>query len=174
MGLNPFATVHLALWQLTGGALSWLLWAAHLGVNAKAARDDRTVELRADAAAARVAGTTAAMEMIDVLAVLPSLTGFVQHHVPPGEAAVTWRRMLRSVQQRELATVPAWRQLSMRTGASLFVSHPAPGRRHQWLATQPPSAAAVVLDQEQAEALEREIRPYAEALHRTMLRHVTE
>ncbi|MEU4240614.1 M48 family metallopeptidase [Actinoplanes sp. NPDC026619] len=171
LGLEPFSTAALAVWQLTGGTVSWLLFAAHLGINAAASEDDRAVELRADAAAARMAGTAAAMEMIDVLAMLPTLTGYVQHHVPKGEAAATWRRMLRSIQEREIATAPAWRQLSIRTDASLFASHPAPGRRHQWLATQPATAPAVEID---GEALENEIRPYAEALHRTMLRHVTE
>jgi Zn-dependent protease with chaperone function len=174
LGLNPFSTATLGFWQLTGGTLSWLLWAAHVGVNVLASRDDRRVELRADAASARVAGTTAALETMDVLAMLPSLTGFVQHHVPKGEAAVTWRRMLRSVQERERGTAPAWRQLSIRTRASLFASHPAPGRRHQWLAAQPAQNPAVVLDDDQAAALEQEIRPYAEAMHRTQLRYVTE
>ncbi|GAA2660139.1 M48 family metallopeptidase [Paractinoplanes durhamensis] len=174
LGLNPPATIALFLWQVIGGSISWLLFAAHVGVNVLGAQDDRTVELRADAAAARVAGSATALETMDVLAMLPTLTGYVQHYVPKGEAAATWRRMLRAVREREIETAPAWRQLSIRTHATLFASHPPAGRRHQWLAAQPPSDAAVLLDEEQAAALEKEIGPYAEALHRTMLRHVTE
>ena len=48
---------------------------------------------------------------------LPSLITYVQHHVPRNEAAKLWRRMLRSVQEREAPTAPAWRQLSNRTDA---------------------------------------------------------
>lgn len=33
----------------------------------------------------------------------PALTEYVQHHVPKGEAAVRWRRMLRTVRDRERA-----------------------------------------------------------------------
>ncbi|MFF5078565.1 M48 family metalloprotease [Actinoplanes sp. NPDC000266] len=98
------------------------------------------------------------------------LTGGVQRHVPKGEAAATWRRMLRSVQDREAELAPARRQLSIRTAASLFASHPAAGRRYEWLNARPHHEAAVVVSD--PEALEREIAPYAEALHRTMLKEI--
>jgi Zn-dependent protease with chaperone function len=166
--------IGLLFLQLTAGTVSWLLFATHLGINAVAGRDSRTVELRADELAARAAGTEATLHMLDVLAMLPSLLTYVQHHVPRGEAAALWRRMLRSVQEREAPTAPAWRQLSNRTDASLLATHPAPGRRHQWLATRPRQQAAVALDEEDAARLERELAPYAEALHRTMLRYTTE
>ncbi|MFC3742837.1 M48 family metalloprotease [Paractinoplanes deccanensis] len=164
--------IGLLAWQLTGGLLSWLLFAAHLAVNSVAARDDRTVELRADEMAARAAGTGAALRAVDALATLPVLTEYVQHHVPKGEAAATWRRMLRSVRERESARASARRQLSIRANASLFASHPAPGRRYQWLDGRPRVEAAVVVAEAEAEALEREIAPYAEALHRTMLKEI--
>jgi heat shock protein HtpX len=76
------------------------------------------------------------------------------------------------VRERESAGAPARRQLSIRTEASLFASHPAPGRRHQWLATRPSHGAAVVVGEAEAAALEQEIKPYAEALHRTMLKNI--
>ena len=167
--------IHLAgllIWQLTGGVLSWLLFAVHLAINSLSARHDRTVELRADDLAARAAGTTAALELLDVLAAVPALAEYVQRHVPKGEAAVRWRRILRSVQERESTAAAGRRQLSIRTGASLFASHPAPGRRYQWLSTCPAHAPAVHVAEAEAAALEREIRPYAEALHRTMLKEI--
>ncbi|MFF5288265.1 M48 family metallopeptidase [Paractinoplanes globisporus] len=168
LGLNPFLAVGLVAWQLVAGAVSLLLFTAHLGINRAASRDDRTVELRADAMAAEAAGSAAALRLLDLLAILPKLPGFLQHYVPKGEAAATWRRMLRTVREREAVT--AWRQLSIRTNASLLSAHPAAGRRHQWLAAQPAMEALVVLSDGEAEALEKEIRPYAEALHRTMLK----
>lgn len=169
-----FHLVGLFLWQTVGGALALLFYTIHRKLNAIAARDDRMVELRADDAAAHASGTDAALHLQDVVAMLPSLTTYLQHHVPRNEAATLWRRMLRTVRERDAATAPAWRQLSNRTDASLWASHPAPGRRHQWLSARPPRGAAVVLDEAEAERLEREIVPYAEALHRTMLKHTTE
>jgi Zn-dependent protease with chaperone function len=129
-----FHLVGLFLWQTIGGALVLFFYAIHRKLNAIAARDDRTVELRADEAAAYAAGTDAALRLQDVLAMLPSLTTYVQHHVPRNEAAKLWRRMLSAVRERDAATAPAWRQLSSRTDASLWASHPAPGRRHQYAA----------------------------------------
>jgi hypothetical protein len=82
--------------------------------------------------------------------------------------------MLRTVRERDATTAPVWRQLSNRTDASLWASHPAPGRRHQWLTARPRRDATVVLDKAEAERLEHEVVPYAEALHRTMLKHTTE
>ncbi|MCU7729298.1 M48 family metallopeptidase [Actinoplanes sp. KI2] len=169
LGIDPSVAFFVVAWQLIAGTASLLLHAAHLGINRAASRDDRTVELRADAMAAEAAGSAAALRLLDVLAILPTLPEYVQHYVPQGEAAVTWRRMLRSVRERETATV-AWRQLSIRRDASLLSSHPAAGRRYQWLTAQPAREAAVVLTEAEAESLEAEIRPYAEALHRTMLK----
>ncbi|WP_249999171.1 M48 family metallopeptidase [Actinoplanes sp. M2I2] len=162
----------LLIWQLTGGVLSWLLFATHLAINAVSARDQRTVELRADDLAARAAGTAAVLRLLDVTAAIPSPAGYVQRHVPKGEAATRWRRMLQSVQERESAGAAARRQLSIRTEASFFASHPAPGRRHQWLTTRPAHGAAVSVGEAEAAILEQELKPYAEALHRTMLKEI--
>jgi len=82
--------------------------------------------------------------------------------------------MLQSVRDRQTSTAASWRQLSIRTEASLFSSHPASGRRRQWLSARPTQPPAVVVDDAEAARIELEIKPYAEALHRTMLRHVTE
>jgi heat shock protein HtpX len=170
MGLGGIEGIAMILWQIVGGTISSLLYAVHLGVNVFAAHDDRTVELRADEMSAEAAGSAAALRALELLAMLPALTTYVQRFVPKGEAAAIWRRMLRSIREREAPTAPAWRQLSIRTQASLFASHPAPGRRYEWLAARPPREAAVLLTEAEARAVEREIRPYAEALHRTMLK----
>jgi heat shock protein HtpX len=106
------------------------------------------------------------------MSAVTSTTEYVQRHVPKGEAAAHWRRMLRAVRERASAAAPGRRQLSIRTQASLVASHPAPGRRYQWLATRPVHEAAVVVGEAEAAALEQEIKPYAEALHRTMLKEI--
>jgi Zn-dependent protease with chaperone function len=166
---SQFAAMGLLLWQLVGGAAYLLLWTVHLAINVAISAQDRPIELRADLMAAQAAGTEAALEMIDILATLPNLSGYVQRHVSPGEAAVSWRRFMRAVHEREIDLLPARRQLSIRTTASVFASHPSPGRRHQWLAGQPAQRAALTVDEAAGERIEREIAPYAEFLHNRML-----
>jgi heat shock protein HtpX len=159
-------------WKLAGGALSLLLWWIHAGLNVVGSRDRRRVELRADAMAVQAAGSAAATDMIDVAASVLMLSGYVQHHVPKGEAADSWRRFLLTVREREADGMPMRRQLSIRREASLFASHPAPGRRHQWMTSQPPREPAIRVDETAAKRIESEIKPYAEKMHQRMLDNV--
>jgi Zn-dependent protease with chaperone function len=170
---GPIA-IGFQLWRLVAGTLSILLWGIHIGLNLLDARRSRRVELRADLAAVRAAGTAATLGLVDVLAQIGSLGGYIQHHVPTGEAAATWRRMLASVRTREAPAAPIVRQHSIRAEASLLASHPSPGRRHQWLAGLPATAPTVVLDDMLAVRIRAETDPYAEAMHATMLDYVTE
>lgn len=167
-GLNPYLAALLA-WQLVGGTAYLLLWSVHAAVNAAMSAQDRRIELRADRLAARAAGTTVVLEMLDVLAALENLSGYVQRHVDEGQAAASWRRFMRSVHEREADLRPARRQLSIRTDASLFASHPSAGRRHQWLSAQPESPVGLLVEEAAGASIEREIAPYAEFLHREML-----
>ncbi len=61
------------LWQVVGGAVSWLLFVVHLAMNTLDAREGRRAEVRADAMASSAAGSTAALSMIDVLVLSPVL-----------------------------------------------------------------------------------------------------
>lgn len=167
-GINPFAAPFLA-WQLVGGTAFLLLWSAHAAVNAAMSAEDRAVELRSDRLAVQAAGTKAVLEMFDVLAALPNLAGYMQRHVDKGKAAASWRRFMRAVHEREADLRPARRQLSIRTDASLFASHPSPGRRHQWVSAQPEVPAGLLVEDAAGASIEREIAPYAEFLHQEML-----
>jgi heat shock protein HtpX len=77
-----------------------------------------------------------------------------------------------SVRGRHIDSMPARRQLSMRTDASVFADHPAAGRRHQWLSSQPALAPGLLVEEAAGVRLEQEIAPYAEILHREMLDRV--
>ncbi|MEV7630011.1 hypothetical protein [Actinoplanes sp. NPDC089786] len=128
------------------------------------ARDSRRAELRAAGMAVRAAGTTAALDLTDTLALLPGLTTYVQHHVPADDPGSHWRRMLATVRARELPTAAKLRQLSHRTEASLLASHPAPDRRHDWLSRQPREYPRVTLDEAETEQINLELRPYGREL----------
>jgi len=173
-GLYNLPALVYSLARLAAGLISVLLWGIHIGLHVLDSRYGRRVELRADTSAVRVAGSAATLDLVDLLAMIPELKGYVQHYVPKGEAAATWRRMLASVRERQGGLTPLVRQHSIRLGASLLASHPTPGRRHQWLTALPTGHPAIVLDPETTATIEREVAPYAEALHLTMLEYVTD
>jgi Zn-dependent protease with chaperone function len=168
----PFVAFALVIWQLGGGLIYLLLAGVHVSIRSAMAAQDRAIELRADLMAAQAAGTAAAAEMLDTLTLVPIISGYLQHHVEPGEAAVRWRRYMGSVRERHADSLPARRQLSMRTDASVLADHPAAGRRHQWLSAQPASAPGLLVEEAAGVRLEQEIAPYAEILHREMLDRV--
>nr|MDT0659871.1 M48 family metallopeptidase [Micromonospora sp. DSM 115978] len=166
--LEGIATLAYTLWQLVGGALSWLFFMVHLGLNLVDSHDGRRAELRADLLAARAAGTTAALELVDALALTPILAPLVAPTGNVGGALRQWRTDIERTRERNQERVSRLRQLSIRTSASLFGSHPAPGRRHQVLAARPHVQAAVVLTESRAELLDEEIKPYVEAMRKRL------
>jgi Zn-dependent protease with chaperone function len=168
-GLGGLYALMFLLYQVVGGTISLLLYGVHLALHLVAAPDGRRAELRADAMAARAAGTVAALEVIDLLPLLPELSRYVQHHVPEDRlAGEHWRGLLSAVRDREQERAPMRRQLTNRTHASLFASHPAPGRRHEWLGRRPVEQPSVVLDAETGAAIQRELGPYAKAMQRAL------
>jgi heat shock protein HtpX len=171
-GWQVFFVHLLPVWKLVGGTAYLLLSSAHLAINGVIAGQNRAIELRADEMSARAAGTVAALEMLDILALTPILTGYLKHHVERGAAAARWRMLMGVVREKHLDQLPSWRQLTMRTEASIFAPHPAAGRRHQWLASRPARTPLLVVDEAAGVRLEEEIAPYAEILHGEMLNHV--
>jgi heat shock protein HtpX len=167
-----FVNLARVIWPLGGGIAYLLLAGAHVAIRRATAAQHRAVELRADLMAAQAAGTAAAVEMLDTLTLVPIISGYLQHHVEPGEAAARWRRYMGSVRERHVDSLPARRQLSMRTDASVLADHPAPGRRHQWLSAQPARTPGLLVEEAAGVRLEQEIAPYAEILHREMLDRV--
>ncbi len=166
--INPFAPA-LLTWKLVGGTVFLFLWTMHAAVNVVISAQDRPIELRADRMAAQAAGTTAALEMFDVMAAISHLSGYVQRHVDKGQAAASWRRFMRGVYEREADLRPARRQLSIRTDASLFAAHPSPGRRYQWLSSQPEVPVGLLVEEAAGASIERELAPYAEFLRSEMV-----
>jgi heat shock protein HtpX len=156
------------VWRLAAGTLFHLLLVVHLGLNLVDARDRRRVELRADLIAARAAGTSAALALLDVFAQLRLLTPYLAPTGNVGGALHQWRTDVMRARERHQDQLPLLRQLSIRTGAALLASHSAPGRRHQVLAGQPHQDPCVVLGEADAALLDAEIAPYVEAIRRQL------
>ncbi|MDI1465502.1 M48 family metallopeptidase [Catellatospora sp. KI3] len=156
--------VVLAAWQVLGGALCRVLYSAHIGMNLLAERTHRRAEALADLGAAGAAGTAATLELVADMAMWPVIAPVVDGRTAPGAAQARWREGLAQARERNAERAPRLLQLSNRTDASLFSSHPAPGRRHDLLKAAPFQQAAVVVTPEQALRLDAELNPYVEAL----------
>jgi len=153
------------LWRLISGLLSWLSFAIHAAINIAAARDDRRAEQQADLLAVRTAGRAATLGLFDAMAAFPLFHGAISGATRKGYAMADWRtRIAQNRERNSTARTAVLRQLTIRTEASVFSSHPSTGRRHQFVSTLPNSHAAVtVTDTEWATAV-RELAPYAETL----------
>jgi Zn-dependent protease with chaperone function len=124
-------------WRIAGGLLSWLLFIVHLGLNVVGSREGRRAELRADLLSARMAGTEAALALQDRLTLQPLLIRVIQPNRNVTGALVDWRTAMDRTMELQRADTPRLRQLSIRSRSSPLSSHPAPGRRHQLVASLP-------------------------------------
>jgi Zn-dependent protease with chaperone function len=164
---GPLGLVYL-VWVVVGGTLSRLLWLVHLGMNVIDARDQRRCELRADLLALRTAGTEGVLGLVDVLVLTPRCAGLVDGGISSDGPVAMWRRRFDHVRKRDVEELPRLRQLTNREKATLFASHPPPGRRHQFLSRVPFQPPAVVLAESAARRIDAELHPYAEATRREM------
>jgi heat shock protein HtpX len=159
---GPLAPLVL-VWKLVGPIVALPVWFVHFGLHVMAARDDRRAEVRADLVSAHVAGTTATLNMLDDLVLLPAYAPMISGTVTKGAALKGWRDRVAHVRGKHAADMPALRQLTARVRASLFASHPAPGRRHQVVSQAPYQPGQVVLTEAEVARVDAEIAPYAEA-----------
>ncbi|GHJ45134.1 hypothetical protein Cs7R123_24760 [Catellatospora sp. TT07R-123] len=171
LGLSDLAALVLTVWQVVGGVLCWLLYSAHISMHLLAGRASRHAEALADLRAARAAGSAAALRLTADMALWPVLAPVVDSRVEAGAALPRWRAGLALARERNAERAARLRQLSNRTHASLFSSHPSPGRRHDLLTAAPFQQAAVVLTPEQALRLDAELHPYAEAMRGELAKH---
>ena len=156
--------IFMMVWYLVGVPIAWVLWMVHLGLNILDSRESRRAELRADQLTVHAAGTTAALGLVDRLALAALYVEQIGGTVRKGTAVSSWRKRVDHVSGKHQADVSRLRQVSIRDQASLFSSHPAPGRRHQVISRIAYQDPAVVVTESQAVRIDAELSPYAEAL----------
>ncbi|GAA1891974.1 M48 family metallopeptidase [Asanoa iriomotensis] len=152
------------LWRLISGLLSWLSFAVHAAIHLAAARDDRRAEQQADLLAVRAAGRAATLGLFDAIAAFPLFRGAITGIARKGYAMAEWRQRVAQNRARNDDRTAVLRQLTMRTEASLFSSHAATGRRHQFVSTLPDTPPAVTVSDDEWARIVRELAPYAETL----------
>jgi hypothetical protein len=153
------------LWRLISGLLSWLSFTIHAVINIAGARDDRRAEQQADLLAVRAAGRAATLGFFDATAAFPLFRGAVSGATRKGYAMTEWRtRIAQNRERNSTARTAVLRQLTIRTEASVFSSHPSTGLRHQFVSTLPNTHAAVTVTDTEWSTTVRELAPYAETL----------
>ena len=146
--------------------LAALLTGVHLALVALGLRDGQRAEYLADRIAGRIAGTGAALALLDTLVRLPGIRTVVDREMRRGADPAAWRAAAAQALVDGAAATPVLRQLSLRDEASLLASHPPTGLRAEMLAAGPREAAAVTLTEAEAARIDDELRGPAGALRR--------
>jgi Zn-dependent protease with chaperone function len=160
---GPFSLFgELFLW-----AISRVFLVLHLAVTAIGARDHHRAEYLADAMCADVAGTAAAIGLMDRLLLGATVRRLIYHsavHRPPSQ----WQASVDSYLDARADSLPLRRQHSART-TSLWDSHPASGRRGRILQIWPARPPRVVLTDVHAERIDAESSRWLAAVHSDVL-----
>ena len=164
-GLNGFVDLLVGIMQWL---LSRLLFGVHLLVVWIGQRDAQRAEYLADEIAARAAGSAAAIRLLDVLLIDDALETVIRREARAKGSGAAWRSAAEIARANLAAAVPSLRQLSRRDETSLFATHPPTGLRARMLETRPQHAAGVVLTEQQAERIDREIAGPVERIRRDL------
>ena len=131
-------------------------------------RDAQRVEYLADELAARVAGTEAAVSLMEILAAAPTVDMLVRRDARTGAGPATWRASVEESNLRGSARTALRLQLSIRDEASFFASHPPTGLRARMLRARPYQPPALTLTPTRDESLDRELATIQESFRRSI------
>jgi Zn-dependent protease with chaperone function len=139
----------------------------HIGVTAIGMRDHQRAEYLADGWCAQVAGTDAAVSLMDRLllgAGIDRLTFHNAAHRRPDQ----WLASIEAYRATRTGDLELLRQHDARS-TSLWDAHPPPGRRARMLLAWPHYPARVVLDAETSRRIDTQLAPWIAAVHRDIL-----
>jgi heat shock protein HtpX len=145
--------------QLVLSIVSRTFYLAHLVVVLLGLRSIQRAEYHADALAARLAGTEAAVSLLDLLAAGRGVASTMRVAARNGDelAAVRTRA---GAAWAQIAPQRSWRrQLSTREEASLFSSHPPTGLRARMLESSPWQPAAITMTEAESDRIDAELNP---------------
>lgn len=145
---------------------SQALWLGHLGANMIGARVAQRAEFYADDLAARAAGSEAAASMMDIFVDAVAITTIIGSRSRNRELAAGWREGVERSRSGNAARMHRLRQLSIRTEAGVFNSHPAAGLRHRLIQSAPYRTPAVTLTLADSAAIDAELSAYEEKFRR--------
>ncbi len=154
--------------DIVGGLLARFVGLLHLLLVWISRRDSQRAEYLADELSAKVAGSAAAIRLSDVLLLHDAIDTVVRREARAGNSAPAWRTAAEQARAGLVTDVPAFRQLSRRTEASLFASHPPTGLRAGLIAARPAQPAAVVLTEPEQARMDEELAAHYERVRREL------
>jgi heat shock protein HtpX len=139
---------------------------AQTAVTCVGLRSTQRAEYQADDAAARTAGTEAAIGLVDLLVVSDLLHMAVRRAARNDPSPPSWRAAADDCRNEIAPRLARLRQLSQRDEASLLRTHPPSGLRVKMLQTRPWVQAKVVLTVARATRIDAELAaPYRTVCH---------
>ncbi|GAB2963777.1 hypothetical protein GCM10027280_60840 [Micromonospora polyrhachis] len=147
--------------------LSRLLFGAHLLLVWVGLRDAQRAEYLADELAARAAGSTAAVRLLDTFLTADVVTMLVHREARAGRGPAHWR-VAADEARTSVTDLPRLRQLSVRDDVSLFSSHPPAGLRARMIEARQWRTATVVLTETRSEQVDAELVRDYERTRRTI------
>src|SRR5262249_53330903 len=128
---------------------------AQLGIQALVFRDGQRAEYLADLGAARLAGTAAAVEVLDLMVHGEGGHTTVASRARAGNGVEGWRTAIAELRERQTpARLHRLRQLTVRREASLLATHPPSGLRSRLLEAGPWQDPAVWLTPDESERID--------------------
>jgi len=140
--------------------LGWLFWLGYVLLLVTGLRDGQRAEYFADDIAADVAGSAAAADLFDTLAVLEPVTRTVRDGGRDRASVATWRDAARYVRRDLAERMEISRQRSIREEASLLASHPPAGLRSRMARSRPHREPRVTLTDALAGQIDAELAPW--------------
>ncbi|WP_027341012.1 M48 family metalloprotease [Hamadaea tsunoensis] len=143
-----------------------LLWLAHLGAHAIGARSSQRAEYYADDLEAYAAGTAAALSLEELLTLSQGLIAVIGGRSRSRQTGDGWRQGVEEARSRNAERMPRLLQLTIRTEASIFATHPPQGLRHRMLTAAPYREPRVVLTEGESAAIDAELARFEERYRR--------
>jgi len=143
------------------------LMLAQLGIQALVFRDGQRAEYLADLGAARLAGTSVAVEVLDLMVHGEGGHTTVASQARAGNGVQEWRTAIAELRDRQTpARLQRLRQLTVRREASLLATHPPSGLRSRLLEAGPWLDPAVRLTPDESERIDAELARHYQRFRR--------
>jgi Zn-dependent protease with chaperone function len=140
---------------------------AQLGIQALVFRDGQRAEYLADLGAARLAGTAAAVEVLDLMVHGEGGHTTVASRARAGNGVEGWRTAIAELRERQTPTrLHRLRQLTVRREASLLATHPPSGLRSRLLDAGLWQDPSVRLTADESERIDAELARHYQRFRR--------
>lgn len=150
---NLFYPILYALFMCLNLAIAWI----NVGITCIGLRSTQRAEYYADGVGARLAGSAATVELLDLLVISDSVERMIHRAARQGSSPSNWLAASTDTRDELKPRLASLRQLGIRESASLFATHPPSGLRSRMIESRPAETGAFVLSSAAAERIDVEL-----------------